>query len=536
MLISEQEAIKYNKDPRWRLNHLYKIRTKDRRLTTLKANVAQAHYRLNKSIRDIILKARQLGFTTEKLIEYLDDTIYNKNTVTAILAHKREKVQKLFEIVKLAYEHLPDILKPKVSFDNRNELYFPELNSKIYVTTETRSETVFNLHISEFAFMRSPREVLLAALESVPVEGRVSIESTANGAVGSMFEIWNDPLSEFKKHFYNWTWDVNYRTPTDRSIEELQIDYNALAKEYGLIPDIVNTLQIDKEQLNFYLAKIRRHKGFVKQEYPSTAQEAFISIGRNVFTDNILQKHQPKPPIEIKWGKLKIWEQPLRGFKYVMGIDTSEGLGLDNAVIEVFNAHTGYQVAEFADNNIAPSDLGRFAINVGKFYNNAFMVPEVNSSGISFLDSIKKVYYNIYKRESLDKRSEKSKKTLGWKTTSISKPKLVDNLVEFLDDKNIQINSEESIKEFKTFVRTEEMGKQGYGSEGIYKDDRVIAIGLAVQGIKEIPYMRPPKSIAQRKMEEYKKEKESSIPNIPHRPKHNKPTYGLRTPYGIKKY
>ena len=151
--MTEQEAQIKLADKNWRLSHLYKIKTKDQKLVILKPNSAQLDY-LNKATgRDIILKARRLGFSTICLIEKLDYTLTHKNTNAAIIAHERDKVTKLFEIVRLAFEQMPAELKPRVSYDNRNELYFPDLNSKITVALDTRSETVHNLHVSEIAFL-----------------------------------------------------------------------------------------------------------------------------------------------------------------------------------------------------------------------------------------------------------------------------------------------------------------------------------------------------------------------------------------------
>jgi len=506
MIYTKEEAIKKLSNKNWRLNHLYKIITKDKRLITLKANKAQADYRKKRTKRDLILKARQLGFTTEKVIEYLDETIFNENTTTAIIAHRREKVQSIFEIVKLAFKYLPDLLKPRVSYDNKNELTFPDINSKIYVTMDTRSETVHNLHISEIDFMRNPQDILLAALESVPDSGTISIESTANG-IGVLYDLWNDKDSEFKKHFYNWLWDKDYKIKTDKSFEELKREYKILAEEYELIEDAPDRFSMTKEQLAFYIKKIRRHKRKVVQEYPLTDREAFISSGKNVFLQSTLQKHNPIKPIEVRFGNEYIWEKPLKGFYYVIGVDTSEGLGKDNAVIEVFNAHTGFQALEFASNDIEPSELGKHVIRIGKEYNNALVVPEINGSGISTVDKIKLVYPNIYRREVLDSRTKELKKSIGWRTTGKTKPKLINDLAEAIREKDLIINSEELLKEMKTFVRTEESGKNGYGAEGGKKDDRVIATALALQGIKYIPSLKPPKTEAQLRFERYIEEK-----------------------------
>jgi len=505
--MNKQEALDKLKDSNWRLNHLYKIKTKERTLKTLQANTTQEHYRKHKSKRDIILKARQLGVTTEKVIEYLDDTISNPNTTSAIIAHKMEKVQSIFEIVKLAFNYLPPLLKPRVNYDNRNELNFPDLNSKIYITKDTRSEMIHNLHISEIDFMRSPEDILLAALESVPIGGKISIESTANG-IGILYDLWNEKDSEFKKHFYNWLWDKNYAIDTEDSFEDLKAQYDDLAQRYGLIADAYNKFGMTKQQLNFYIKKIQRHKKMVVQEYPLTDLEAFIVSGKNVFTADILQKHQPVEPIEVKYDDLLIWEKPLKGFFYSMGVDTSEGLGRDNAVITVLNAYTGNQAAEMATNNISSGELARYVISIGKEYNNALIVPEINSSGISTLDKIKYIYNNIYRRTVLDTRTKEQKQSLGWRTTGASKPKLINDLDEATREADIVINSKECLKEMKTFVRTEDQGKQGYGAEGSKKDDRVIALGLALQGIKYVPQMKAPKTEAQKRLEEWVANKE----------------------------
>ena len=155
MKYSESEAKKKIADKHWRLNHLYKIKTKDKKLKIMKFNKMQGDFypHLSGVKRKLILKARQMGFSTVGLINELDETAFNRNTNTAILAHTRDKVTMLFEIVKLAYEHMPEQLKPKASYDNRNELYFPGLNSKIYVALDTRGETVHNLYISEIAYL-----------------------------------------------------------------------------------------------------------------------------------------------------------------------------------------------------------------------------------------------------------------------------------------------------------------------------------------------------------------------------------------------
>lgn len=502
-ILTETEARALLEDREWRMNHLYKIKTKDQKLVTFKWNLPQEDYNHNKVEKNIILKARQHGFSTEGLLDILDRTISQKNTNSAIIAHEQKTVQTLFEIVKRGYENLPDQLKPKVSFDNRNELYFPQLDSKIFVALDTRGQTVHNLHISEVAFIMRAEEKMAGILASVPKGGRITLESTANGMGGYFYEEWMDPNSEFKKHFYNWMWNEEYREPTTKTIAELDAEYKELSVRYGTIPDIRERFMLDKEQFNFYIGKVRRHKELVMQEYPTTETEAFIAAGRNVFHITDLNKHILLAPIDRRYGEVLIWELPLAKFKYVIGCDVAEGLGGDYSTIEVLNAYTGEQVAEFRSNHIPPDRLGDMLIDVGKFYNNALLVIEVNNHGRSVIDGIKRRYANIYRREVFDKVSKETTYQLGWRTTGTTKPLLVDALEEAIRNEDIKIRSYEAMKELRVFVQTDEQGKQGFGAEGNAHDDLVIALGLALQGIRHIPKAKKPKTIAEEKLDKY---------------------------------
>lgn len=490
-------------DKNWRMGHLYKIKTKNKQLVTFKRNLAQINYASRKALRNLLLKARQLGFSTECLIDLLDDTICTPNTNSAIVAHERDKVVKLFEIVKRAFENMPNELKPKVSFDNRNELYFPEIDSKIFVTLDTRSETVHNLHWSEVAFTPDAENKAAAIFASVPNNGKITMETTANGMGGYFYDEWEDSMSLFKKHFYNWMWEPGYVEDTNFTMMQLQAEYRPMAIRYALIPDIQERFNLTKEQFAFYITQVKRNKHLVVQEYPTTALEAFIAAGRNVFHQVDLQKHPISFPIDRKWQDLLIWEQPLKSSKYVIGIDCAEGLGGDFSVIEVLNAHTGEQAAEYASNYIHPADLGTTAMEIGNMYNKALIVIESNNHGHAVIDAIRHKYYNLYRREAIDKQTREKTYQIGFNTNGTTKPLLVDNLEEAVRNEDIRIHSSDAIKEMKTFVQTDEVGKQGYGAEGSAHDDRVMALGLCVQGMRDIPRQKKPETVAETRLKQY---------------------------------
>ncbi len=498
----------------WRLNNLYFIQTKDKKVEPIRMKPVQMDFLRRRGNRSFILKSRRIGFSTACLIDMLDDTMHTRNMNSAIIAHEKGKVQKLFEIVKRAFEYYPPELKPKVSFDNRNELYFPKLGSKIYVTMDARSETVHNLHISELAFIKED-ERIKGSLESVPDTGRITFETTANGMSGYAFDEWMDDNTEFEKYFYAWYQDPDAVRPTNRTMEQIMLDYEPLATKYGLIPDIAKRFHLSPEQMEFYLNRIKRQKDKVQQEYPTTAEEAFISSGSGIFHASDLAKHVAQDPLR-RSGDTIIWEEPLGGFFYVIGGDPAEGTGNDNSALCILNANTGKQVAEYANNRIKPDEFADLTIRLAKQYNNALVVPEINSP--AYISHLRRKYANLYRREVFDQMTQKKTKALGWRTTAMSKKKLVEELEEAVREEDIQVTSAGLKKEMTTFVRTDEQGKQGYGAEGSNHDDRVIAVGLAVQGMKESPRMKRQQTgdaIAKKKLQEWidKKGLEKNFPN-----------------------
>lgn len=186
----------------WRLSHLYNIVDKNAQTIIFKRN--QAQEKLNAYMRElkeqygyvrlIILKARQLGVTTDRLLDGLDDCILKTNQNIVITAHNREKQKEIFQKVKYSYQKVPEALKtdkgirykPKPKYDNVNELYFPNNNSKIQVSLDSRSGTPSKLHITELAFRADAREMMAGTLPSMPKQSDIVIETTANG-VGNYF-------------------------------------------------------------------------------------------------------------------------------------------------------------------------------------------------------------------------------------------------------------------------------------------------------------------------------------------------------------
>src|SRR6476661_1525646 len=125
---------------RWRLNNLYSCATKDGRLIPFRPNWAQEALLDELHECNLILKARQLGFTTFIQLFMLDACLFNSNVRAGTIAHRLDDARVIFrDKVKFPYEMLPEQLKTArpIVKDSADELIFAN-NSSIRVSTSMR--------------------------------------------------------------------------------------------------------------------------------------------------------------------------------------------------------------------------------------------------------------------------------------------------------------------------------------------------------------------------------------------------------------
>ena len=470
------------KDKLWRMQNLYHIRTKDKKIALLNFNPIQQEYWRKRSDKDLIVKARQHGITTLKALDYFDETIFNFNTTSAIIAHKQFAVQKIFRIVKLAYELMDDELKPVAKYDNVNELVFPEINSNIYVATEIRGDTVHNLHISEMAFIKNLEAKMTATLEAVPAGGHISGETTTNGVGGYFYDTYQEALrkeNEWTPHFYGWNLNPEYQIDVTEPLELTEAE-----------KEIKKTYNLTDNQLLWRRMKIKRLKRNFAQEYPINAYEAFISSGRNRFDVDLLRdlEKQAKKPLSDADG-LVIWVNPVEGRKYVAGSDVAEGKQTsDWSVTDIYDFESCEQVAQLRV-KLHPERFAMESLKLVKKYNDAFWGIEKQNHGFTVLSVVRKHYRNLFFRVVVDKKKENKKtEDLGWSTDAKSKPVMIDDLDTMVIDENIKINSPITLNEMMTYVEDEKGITNG--QEGC-NDDTVISTAIAMQMRKH--YKEPKK-------------------------------------------
>lgn len=273
-------------DPRWRLSNLYKITDKSGQAIPFEPNTSQLEFLDNIHSQNIILKARQLGFTTLCCLIYLDACIFTPNTRAGVIAHKLDDSKVIFrDKIKFPYDNLDEGIKALVATrqDSADTLTFAN-NSSIRVSTSMRSGTLQYLHISEFGkicsqYPEKAREIVTGALNTVDAGQFVVIESTAEGQEGKFYEMVaaarakqaaGEQLSDldYKFHFYPWWQDTNY------SLTNGYFVVGADDKEY-FDKLAAQGIPTTREQQSWYIKKAETLGGDMRREYPSTPDEAF---------------------------------------------------------------------------------------------------------------------------------------------------------------------------------------------------------------------------------------------------------------------
>jgi hypothetical protein len=116
------------------------------------------------------------------------------------------------------------------------------------------------------------------------------------------------------------------------------------------------------------------------------------------------------------------------------------------------------------------------------------IVPEMNIHSLSILNAFADMgYTNIFRQRFYDKASKEYTYRLGWHTSSRTKPLMVDDFIQSVREDEIGLSCSATINQMSHFVHTDEPGSQGMGAVQGKKDDRLISVMLANQGLKDLP-------------------------------------------------
>jgi intein/homing endonuclease len=341
------------------------------------------------------------------------------------------------------------------------------------------------VHNSEFGkickkYPLKADEIITGALPSVPEGGRIDIESTAEGDWGyfnDMFwEAWERGIprvnKDFKAFFYSWTSQEEYKLEADIEIPED-------IKEYQKLHNLTDS------QIKWYLIEKNTQKDNMKREYPTTPEEAFETSGTKLFNQTALEWQKQFIEKGKKIGDWTLFKSFKASHKYGIGADVAEGVGQDSSTAIIFDFTTMEQVAEFKSNTIPPDIFAHELRNWGDKFGFCIIAPERNNHGHTTIATLKHIYDNIYTEIRKDKVLDQDTKKLGWLTTGASKPKMLFELNDAINERQIVIHSEVLLRELRTYDK-EDLSQIRFDPEQTKHWDLLIALAIVWQMRTEV--------------------------------------------------
>lgn len=522
----------------WRMEKLFYVMDKNARKVLFVLNKAQRHFTFNVLMkgfkRIIILKSRQLGFTTLIAIYFLDEIIFNPNNEALQVAHTVLASKEIFQKkIKYAINNLCEPIKKILTISAmraaRAEFSYPDKStSAISTAASGRSGTYRLLHVSELAKLAKAYpdkavEVITGTIPSVPIDGTIIIESTAEGQNSIFYEMFmtayrrKDKITpqlskaEFYPVFYNWTWDeeeirkanIDGIIPVG-DMEECEIPWATFQMENNLS---------DQEMTYYYVKWIQSGRDINKlhQEFPLTEMEAFVSTGSNFFNlkkindfynaiDAEAEKEYKRYSfiegklIEDYQGNIYIKEEPQMGKLYVLGGDVAQGLQTgDYSTFFILGADK--RICVFFRGHLEPDEYSKLVRFMGQKYNMALLGIESNADG-NWVNSdiVNNNYPNVFLRTSFDDITKTMTSSYGWRTDVNSRKNILDGArVHF--NSLTELNCKPLLQEMMIFVRN----KRGKPEAAIGKDnhDDLImawAIAIAILGTQKENVISVPKT------------------------------------------
>lgn len=457
--LSDQELLIRLKDPRFYLENFCKIKTKKGGLNpfVLKESQKDLFNALFTHNRVILLKARQLGMSTAVTGYLYHQTIMNPGTNTALIGYNAELTTELLDKVKTFWKTTPEELRPTLHYNSKHEISFPKIDSKIIVLPSTenvgRGYTLHRVLCTELSAWDRAEDKMMSLEASVPVEGKIIIESTPRGTGNLYHRMWVNDKSDYLKKEYGWWWEY-----TEEEIDKIRRrmnDEQSFAQEYGL-------------------EFLTSGRPVFDQKMVRELRKGILNVGDDVPGTNY-------KVTEIEG--LRIYKQPDEKKLYVLGADVSEGVnGGDYSVVPIIDRMTGEEVA-FYRGLIAPDRLGSMINKWGRMYNNALAVVEVNNHGLTTLTALKNLSYPAlyYRPKQFETIGMSYTDKLGWRTTKLTRTLLIDDLAQAIREKTLIIHSKEILDEMTTFVynvNNEMVPQQSFHDDGIF------GLGIGYQGFK----------------------------------------------------
>ena len=387
----------------------------------------------------ISMLPRQTGKSTVAAGYLLWYTMFIPDSTILVAAHKYLGAQEIMQRVRYGYESCQDHIRAGVVSYNKGSIDFDN-GSRIASQTTTentgRGMSISLLYADEFAFVRPTiaKEFWTSISPTLATGGKAIITSTPNSDEDQFAYLWKGANK----------CEDEYGNPTPMGIN----GFKAFRAKWQEHPD-----RDDK-----WAAQQRAALG--EERFRREMECEFIINDETLIAPIKLLDLEGREPL-YKTGQVRWYKKPERNRIYVIALDPSLGTGGDPAAIQVFEANTTIQVAEWRHNQSdIPTQIRILNDIVQHIYDitlddkSIYYSIENNTIGEAALISIAewgedriKGYFLSDTRDAGNRRFRK-----GFNTTNKTKIAACAKLKNLIESGRMTINSRALVSELKTFV------------------------------------------------------------------------------------
>lgn len=395
--------------------------------------------RILRSLRDnrfvCLLASRQIGKTTLMTIYALWVACFTEDQRILIVANKEQTAINIFKRVRMAYEKLPNYLKPGAIEYGKTSMTLGNGSSIGISTTSSdagRGDSCNCLILDELAFIdnhlvqdfwKSVYPIISSSKKS-----KIFVASTPNGT-GNLF------------------YDL-YAGATEVDPE----------KQNGWHAERVDWWEVPGRDEKWKANTIRElgSREFFDQEFGNVfLQTGESAVNEKLFEELKLECCEPRYIFDS--GDYLMWEEPSQEKTYTVGVDISEGVGEAASVIQVLDItdlREIKQVATYHNRSISPINFTTKLLEILKHWGSPLALIERNNCGAQVVDQLKHThnYENIVSYGA--KAGNLSFNKVGVVAHTNTKYKGVTNMRYWVNDlKSVKLRNLQTLNELKNFVR-----------------------------------------------------------------------------------
>jgi hypothetical protein len=378
-----------------------------------------------------LLASRQIGKTTLMTIYALWIACFFEDQRILVVANKEQTAINIFKRIRLAYEKLPNYLKPGTIEYGKTSMSLGNGSSIGISTTSSdagRGDSCNVLILDELAFIdnhmvedfwRSVYPIISSSKKS-----KIFVASTPNGTDNLFYDLYQGALegnNDWHAEKVDW-WEVPGRDDEwkEKTIRSLG-SKDAFDQEFGNV---------------------------------------FLQTGESALDDTLFEAMKEEcvePKFVFDEGKYLLWDEPSKDKIYVAGVDISEGVGEAASVVQILDItdlREIKQVATYHSRIISPYNFTTKLHEILQHWGSPLALVERNNCGAQVVDQLKNVlqYENLVSYGAKIAGSKFNK--IGVQAHTNSKYKGVMNMRYWVNElKAVKIYDLKTLNELKMFVR-----------------------------------------------------------------------------------